>query len=305
MKTSFRSIFCNGKFRLFAIGIAIGVAMSVSSNSKADTFEGMDVKVSGKGPAMIFIPGLNSASSVFDSTCDAFKKTYACHQMQLPGFAGQPALQNQDNEYLVTMRNSVEHYIHDKKLGKVVLVGHSLGGTLSLMIAIDAPTAVKKVVIVDALPFYAAIQNPALTADAMRPQAEIMRNVMINQPIEEYNKAAAGNAQAMTNDPTRVPMLVNWMTASDRNTTANAMYDMMTIDLRQSMSSIQQPILVLGAWAAYKQYGATKDSTKAIYTAQYAQAKQVDIRMSETSYHFIPWDDSQWLNEQINDFLKQ
>jgi len=298
------SVFCNPHNRWIAIVIAIVVATSVSSKCKAETFEGMNVKVSGKGPAMIFIPGLNSASEVFDSTCDGFKKTYTCHQLQLPGFAGQPALQNRDKEFLVTTRNSVEHYIHDKKLGKVVLVGHSLGGTLSLMIAIDAPDAVKRVVIVDALPFYAAIQNPALTADAMRPQAETMRNAMINQPIEEYNKAAASNAQAMTNDPARVPKLVNWMTTSDRNTTATAMYDMMTIDLRQSIKSIQQPILVLGAWAAYKQYGSTKDSTKAIYTAQYAQAKQVDIRMSETSYHFIPWDDSQWLIEQINDFLK-
>jgi hypothetical protein len=108
----------------------------------------------------------------------------------------------------------------------------------------------------------------------------------------------------MTNDATRVPTLVKWLTASDRDTTTTAMYDMMTTDLRQSISAIQQPILVLGAWAAYKSYGSTKESTKAIYAAQYAQVKHVEIRMSETSYHFISWDDPQWLNEQINDFIK-
>jgi pimeloyl-ACP methyl ester carboxylesterase len=224
--------------------------------------------------------------------------------LQLPGFAGQPALVNRDKDFLITMRDSVEHYMRQKKLGKVVLIGHSLGGTLSLMIALDAPEAVKQLVIIDALPFFSAAQNPALTVEMARPQAEMMRNAMNNQPIEEYNKNAVSNVQGMTNDSSRLPTLVKWMTTSDRNTTTTAMYELMTTDLRQSISGITQPILVLGAWAAYKPYGSTKESTKAIYTAQYAQAKHVDVRMSETSYHFIPWDDSQWLNEQINDFLK-
>jgi len=305
MKTTFKSMFCNGKFRWFALGIAIGVAMSVSSKSRADTFDGMDLKVTGKGPALIFIPGLNSSSEVFNSTCDAFKKSYTCHQLQLPGFAGQPPLSDLDKDFLITMRNTVEHYIRSKKLDKVVLVGHSLGGTLSLMIAIDAPESIAKVVIVDALPFYPAVQNPALTVEMVRPQAEMMRNAMNAQSIEEYQQNAANSMQGMTNDVSRLPTLTKWMMGSSRGTTTMAMYEMMTTDLRPSIGSIKQPILVLGAWAAYKTFGSTKESTKAFYAAQYAQAKKVDIRMSDTSYHFIPWDDPQWLNEQINDFIKQ
>jgi hypothetical protein len=82
------------------------------------------------------------------------------------------------------------------------------------------------------------------------------------------------------------------------------MYDMMTTDLRQPIAAIQQPILVLGAWAAYKQYGSTKEGTKALYAAQYAQAKNVTVEMADTSYHFIPWDEPQWLVEKIKTFTK-
>jgi len=304
MKTSAKSIFCNKRFRWIAIVIGLVTAISVSNHSKAETFEGVGVKVAGKGVPMIFIPGLNSAAEVFDSTCDAFKKTHACYLLQLPGFASQPPLEN-SNDFLITMRDSVVHYIESKHLKHVVLVGHSLGGTLSLMIAIKAPQLVDKLIIVEALPFYAAIQNPTFTADSMRPQAAIMRDAMKAQSQDEYRKNAINNLHGMSNNPERIATLTNWLDGSDRNTTAQAMYDMMTTDLRQSIGEIKQPLLVLGAWAAYKNYGATKESTKAIYAAQYAQAKNVTIEMAETSYHFIPWDEPQWLAERMNAFLER
>ena len=79
----------------------------------------------------------------------------------------------------------------------------------------------------------------------------------------------------------------------------------MTTDLRGPIAQIKTPTMVLGAWAAYKPYGSTKESTKAIYVAQYQQLPNVDIRMSDTAYHFISWDDPQWLQTQVRDFLSQ
>jgi len=278
--------------------------MSVSNKSRAESFEGMDVKVAGKGSPMIFVPGLNSSSDVFTGTCESLRKEHTCHLLQLPGFAGQPPLNHPDGEYLTTMRDSIIHYIDSRKLKHVVLVGHSLGGTLSLMIAIKAPQLVDKLVIIDALPFYAAVMNPATTAESMRPVAASMRDGMLAAAPDAYRQNGINNLQGMTNNAERLPTLIKWLDGSDRNTTAQAMYDMMTTDLRQPISAIQQPILVLGAWAAYKQYGSTKESTKALYTAQYAQAKNVTVEMADTSYHFIPWDEPQWLVEQIKNFTK-
>lgn len=304
MKTPLKSIFCNPKFRWMAIIVGLVTAISVSNHSHAETFEGMDVKVTGKGAPMIFIPGLNSSSEVFTDTCDVLKKDHTCYLLQLPGFAGQAPLTNLDHGYLNTMRDSVIHLINNKKLKHVTLVGHSLGGTLSLMVAMQPQSSVDKVVIIDSLPFYAAAQNSAATADAMRPVAANIRNGMLSQSAEDYHNGAVANLQGMSNNPDRTATLVKWLDGSDRNTTAQAMYDMMTTDLRQDIASIQQPILVLGAWAAYKNYGSTAESTKAIFAAQYAQAKNVTIEMANTSYHFIPWDEPQWLEQRIKAFLK-
>lgn len=286
-----------------AIIIGVLVALNVSNKSHAESFEGLDVKVEGKGATVIFIPGLNSAASVFSETCAALKAKHQCHLLQLPGFAGNTARTASDKDFLLDMRDRIEHYAQTKKLKKVTLIGHSLGGTLSLMIAQHSPDLVSKVVIVDALPFYSAIQNPAATSESMKPQAEQMRTMMLNQPREDYLKFGAQNLMGMSNNPERIPLLTEWLKTSDSATTANAMYSMMLTDLRKPIANIKAPTLVLGAWAAYKNYGATQESTKAIFTAQYAELKQADIRMSETGYHFLMWDDATWVNQQISEFL--
>ena len=296
-------MFCKKNGGYIAIIIGVLVALSVAHKSQAENFDGLDVKVEGKGAAVIFIPGLNSAASAFTETCAALKAKHQCHLLQLPGFAGNSARAASDKDFLLDMRDRIEHYAQTKKLKKVTLIGHSLGGTLSLMIAQHAPDLAAKVVIIDALPFYSAIQNPTATSESMKPGAQQMRNMMLNQPREDYLKFGAQNLMGMSNNPERLPLLTEWLKTSDSTTTANAMYSMMVTDLRKPIASIKAPTMVLGAWAAYKAYGATQESTKAIFTAQYAELKQVDIRMSETGYHFLMWDDKDWVNQQISEFL--
>lgn len=296
-------MFCKKNGGFIAISIGVLVALFVANKSNAETFEGLDAKVDGKGAAVLFIPGLNSGASVFNETCAAIKSTHQCHLIQLPGFAGQAPVNQTNQDFLISMRDRIEHYISAKKLKKVNLIGHSLGGTLSLMIAQHSPDQIGKIIIIDALPFYPAIQNPAATVELMKPQAEQMRAGMTNQSQEDYVKYGSQNLMGMSKNPNNMPVLTEWLKTSDRATTAAAMYSMMTTDLRKSIADIKAPTMVLGAWAAYQNYGATKESTKAIFTAQYAELKNVDIRMSDAGFHFLMWDDASWVNQQAKEFL--
>lgn len=296
-----------GAFTTIMIAVLASVLSTNQSYSETilpnSTKSTLSVEHKGTGPALIFIPGLNSGTETFRTTCAFFHQNYQCHLLQLPGFAGHPATPGLQQDFLVAMRDEVLAYINAQKLHKVTLVGHSLGGTLSLMLALKAPELIDKIVIVDALPFYPALQNPALTAELMRPQAEQMRAMMNNQSQADYEKNAAANMQGMSNNPARLPLLIEWSKSSDRTTTTQAMVALMTTDLRSDIAALKQPTLVLGAWAAYKAYGSTKDSTAGIYKRQYEKLKNVDIRMSDTGYHFLTWDDGDWVNQQISGFL--
>jgi hypothetical protein len=69
------------------------------------------------------------------------------------------------------------------------------------------------------------------------------------------------------------------------------------------LAHIDRPTLVLGAWAAYAPMGATLDGTRQLFESQYENLKGVQIRMSEHGYHFLMWDDSNWLVAQVKSFM--
>lgn len=267
---------------------------------EAETAIGLTAK--GEGPALVFIAGLNSGSTTFTETCEALVATHRCLLLDLPGFAGQPAA-DLSAGFLEPIRDGVIELLRAQEITGATLVGHSLGGDLAMMIALAAPELAGRLVLIDSLPFYAAIQNPLATAEMMRPQAERMRAQMNAQSDEAYFQAAMMSTAGMTRSEERHAQLNEWTKASDRATTTQAMLDMLTTDLRADIAGIEQPILVLGSWAAYAQYGSTLESTKAVFTTQYSAAPNVDIRMSEAGYHFLTWDDNTWVNAQIGEFL--
>lgn len=284
---------------------AILAVMSASVAHVADAapkpHRDLAVEVVGSGRPVLMIPGLNSSAETWRETCAALQPKVQCHLVQLPGFAGAPAADGAD--FMPAMREQVLDYVRMKKLDRPAIVGHSLGGALALQMAIAAPQSVGPLVIVDSLPFFAGAMNPAATADMVRPMAEGMRAQMLAADEATYARNAEGALAGMTRDPQRLATLKDWGRASDRRTTAQAMYELMTTDLRGEVSKVKSPTLVLGAWAAYAPMGSTKASTANIFRTQYAALDGVRLEMSEGGYHFLMWDDPSWVQSNIRDFL--
>lgn len=287
----------------FAIAalLALGNVTLASAAAPVRNDHGLGVEVIGTGSPLIMIPGLNSAADTWRETCAALQPEVQCHLLQLPGFAGQPAVAN--DAFLDTMRDRVLAYVDALGLRSPVVIGHSLGGLLALKMALKSPQAFSRLIIVDSLPFFPAAQNPAATVASVTPMAEGMRQSMQAADDESFFRNGQAALAGMSRSPERVKTLAEWGRASDRATTTQAMYELMTTDLRADIKAIHTPTLVLGAWAAYAPYGATRESTEAIFRSQYAALDGVRIEMSETGYHFLMWDDPQWLQSQVRAFL--
>ena len=260
------------------------------------------VRVVGKGRPMLLIPGLNCPGAVWDEAVAHYQKQYQCHVISLAGFAGTAPTAVSD-PLLTAVRDQLLAYINTQKLERPVIMGHSLGGFLALWMSSVQPAATGPLVIVDSLPFLPAAQNPTATVEAIRPQAAAMRVQMKSgpTPMAARRQMLAG----MVTDTARMTLIGRWGAASDPATTGQAMYDMYTTDLRADVARIQQPVLVLGAWAAYQAMGATKESTKSVFTQQYAKLPQTRIEMSEAGRHFLMYDDTAWFFAQTDAFLKQ
>lgn len=287
--------------RIARLAAALALAVTAVAGQAAERFQDLQIEVVGSGRPVLMVPGLNSAGGVWTETCAALQPQVQCHIVQLPGFAGAPAAATAN--YLEGMRDRLLAYADERKLERPVLLGHSLGGALALMAAAEAPARFDRVVLVDSLPFLAALRNPAATAETARQATAGMREQMLKAPAEQWEAQTRATAPGMTRAAAGREKVIAWGLASDRATTAQAMAELWSVDLRPLLPRIETPVLVLGSWAAFQPMGATLDSTRRIFATQYAGLKGVDIRMSQAGFHFLMWDDPSWLVGEVKGFL--
>lgn len=285
---------------LFGAAVAIVTALYVSRSEAAPTeFRDLRVEVVGQGRPVLMIPGLNSAASTWEPTCAALQPGVQCHVVQLPGFAGAPAVAT--DHFMHGMRDRLLAYLDERKLERPVVMGHSLGGVLALQMAAEKPGRIERLVIVDSLPFLAGLRG--MSPEAAKGAAAAMRQQMLSASKEQWEAGSRQGSLGMSRNPANNERVAGWSLASDRATSAQAMSELWGEDLRPLLPRITAPTLVLGAWAAFEPMGSTLDSTKKIFETQYAGLKGARVAMSQRGYHFLMWDDADWLVGEVKSFL--
>ncbi|MBX7224131.1 MAG: alpha/beta hydrolase [Blastocatellia bacterium] len=284
---------------LLAIATESAQAQTPTAPKTRSSFK---VEVTGKGKPMILIPGLSSSGEVWKDTVAHYSKHYECHVLTLAGFAGEPAI---DGPFLETVRTDLAAYIRTKKLEKPVIVGHSLGGFLALWLATQEPSLPGRLVIVDSLPFLPGAMTATATPDSMKPQAEMMRNMIGNQTPEQWKafQQSSPFLKSMIRDQEKIALAAKWGIDSTPKAVGQAMFEMYTIDLREEVAKIQVPTLVMGTWIGLGPQ-ATKESVTTVFQTQYAKIKNHKLLISDTARHFIMFDDPEWMFQAIDGFLK-
>ena len=261
-----------------------------------------DVEVTGKGTPVLMIPGISSSGDVWDETVEALNKDYECHVVTLPGFAGQPPIEKEN--YLTFVGDELITYLKGKKLKKPVVMGHSLGGFLTLYIGSKEPELASRLVVVDGLPYLGAVQNPQATPETSKSMAEMMKRNIEMQTPEQYEAMQPMMLKTMMKADEDIEVVMEWGRKSHTPTVAQAMYELYQIDLREEVSNINAPTLVLGAWIGYKDYGVTKEMTEMSYQHQYRNLQNVQIEMTDEGKHFIMWDDPDFYFEKVKNLFE-
>lgn len=269
------------------------------------SFDSFNVTVTGEGKTIIFIHGYASGKTVWDETVDYLKSDFQCHVIQMAGFAGKDPIKAE--KYLLKLKNDIAEYIRSNNLEKVIIVGHSMGGFLALWLTSDYPDLVSKVVSVDGVPYLSAIYNTDATPESQMDFAKKSFNY-------DNNFVPSGNVMtdeqlkqmftAMTIHEDKISVLLEWTKKSDVPTLNQTMFEMMTTDIRENVKKIDVPVLVLGAWIAYKGYGATRESTFKLYQLQFENVNNCTIKLTNKGKHFIMWDDFEWYSSTIKEFLQ-
>lgn len=238
------------------------------------------VKVSGQGLSVIFIPGLACPGEIWAPTLAKFPNIQA-HVISLAGFGGVPPVAA--DPFLPQVRDEIIAYIRAQKLERPVIVGHSLGGTLALWIAQTAPDLVGRLVVVDALPFLPAMMNPAATVESMKPQVAAMAKMTPQSGAAFAEHQQKVVIPSMVKSPENVQRIAQLTGKSDGATVGRAMGELMTTDLRASIAGIKCPVLVLGAAADR----GPKEGVRGIFELQYKALPGYRLQLFDDARHFL------------------
>ena len=257
----------------------------------------------GKGPDVILIPGLSSSRDVYAAEAKLLTGNYRLHLIQIAGFSGDPAGPNATGPILAPVVEQLHQYIVTNKLQHPAIIGHSLGGLLGLMLADAHPEDVGKLLIVDSLPFYALVFAPEATVDAVKPQADAMRNQMIAASPDVYAAMANQTAGYLVLNPDARKLVAASSIASDRTVMANAMYEDLVTDLRPQLATIKTPATLLYPFDAS---AVGPDTTKidTVYTSAYSTMPNLKIHRIDDSRHFIMYDQPAAFDKAVQTFLK-
>lgn len=247
-----------------------------------------EVEVSGQGQPVIFIPGLATPGAIWQPVVDELHGAYQCHVISLAGFGN--VKPTATNPFLPRVRDELIAYIRAEKLNHPVIVGHSLGGFLALALAETAPELPSRLVIVDALPFLPAIMNPAATPETVRLQVAPMIAQMAESTPQQFTNIEHEAITPMVTSPANVAKVVALTETSDPKTTARALNELMTTDLRPGLGKITCPVLVLAALADKLAF-APKETVMANYRKQYEGLRDARFIGIDDARHFIMVDD--------------
>lgn len=258
------------------------------------------VEVRGQGPDVILIPGLASSRAVWDDTARRLEGRYRLHIIQVNGFAGQPAGLNASGPVVAPLIDAIDAYIRGEKLDHPAVIGHSMGGFSALALAAAYPEDVGKVMVVDALPFFSVLFDPAATPETVEPRAAAFKAQMLSLSKEQFDASQPRVMAGLAKTPAAQALAAQWAIASDRQVMAQATYDIMTSDMRPSLADIRVPVTVVYA----RDDAMGPGRADALYRTSYAALPGVKLVPIDGGFHFIMLDQPEAFAAAVEAFLE-
>ncbi|MBL8544244.1 MAG: alpha/beta hydrolase [Hyphomonadaceae bacterium] len=296
------------RFIIAAIAAAVlsacATVPSATPAAEAFTSDRISVVTRGQGPDVIFIPGLSSHRDVWADTAAVLEGRYRVHLVQINGFAGFAAGANAEGPVAAPAAEEIARYIETQHLDHPAVVGHSMGGTMGMMLAARHPDSVGKLMVVDMFPWMGAMFGPpGASVDRVRPVADQMRAQMLAAPSGAGNGMLEQMIAGMVRTESARAQQVEYARQSNRATVANAFHELIVTDLRPELANIRAPMTVL--YVIPPQMPITPEQYEAYMRASYANAPNARLTRVEDSYHFIMIDQRERFIREVEHFLAE
>lgn len=273
--------------------IFIWLFVAILGSTNLFSQSSFQVTTKGNGEPVLFFPGFGCTGQVWNETVAQVSKTNKCFIFTFAGFGDAPAIKS---PWFATIKSDLEKYILKNKLEKSTLIGHSIGGTLSLWLASSHPEWFNNIILVDALPASAALMMPNYKGEVI-PYDNLQSKNMLNMSDADFQNSNNQSVRYMCNNKEKQKLIASWMNKSDRKTYVYGYIDMLNLDLRNDISKIKTQVTILAA---------TNPSLEIVtktYKKQYENLPTATILYAENSAHFVMFDQPEWFLKQITEII--
>ncbi|MGD9966060.1 MAG: alpha/beta fold hydrolase [Hyphomonadaceae bacterium] len=262
----------------------------------------ISVVTRGAGPDVILIPGLSSSRDVWTTTAEALDDRYRVHLVQLNGFAGAPVGGAGEGPVSAPAAEELARYIRESGLERPAVIGHSMGGTIGMMLAARHPDAVGKLMVVDMFPFMGQMFGGAdATPESVTPIADQIRAAMRAVPEGVVSEQSRAAINAMVRTESARPQIIEHARLSDKAVSANAFHELIVTDLRPELTNIRAPLTVL--YVIPPNLPFAPEQYEGFMRASYASLPNARIVRIDDSWHFIMIDQFDRFMGEVNTFL--
>jgi pimeloyl-ACP methyl ester carboxylesterase len=259
------------------------------------------VTTEGEGSDVVLIHGLASTAKVWKGTVERVPG-HRYHLIQIAGMGATPPGGNAQGAVVAPVAEEIARYIREEKLKDPALIGHSMGGTIAMMVAARHPESVARLMVVDMHPFIGQMfGGVSATSDSVRPIADAMRARSAKATPEERSAERERSINGMINTVSERAGPLEDSRASNPDEVANAFSELIVTDLRPELSAIKAKTTVLyvtPAGAPFKD-----EQMDAIYKAAYAPLEGVELKRVPKSAHFIMIDQPDAFADDVKAFL--
>lgn len=241
------------------------------------------VTVRGSGRDVLLIPGLASGPGIWNGVLGAVPG-YRFHLVQVRGFAGLAPEANASGPLVQPLADEIARYITMSGLKRPAIVGHSMGGTLAMMLGLKGVAG--RVMVVDMLPAGAAMVGG--TASGLGFLADQLGGYLTGTVAgRRYLAQIVGQAPGAK--------------GSDPDVIASALRDLANIDLGPQLARLSVPLEVVYAVGADREQAAIIASR---FRAAYAPKKDALLRAIGPSGHMVMADQPVRFHAVLGTFLK-
>ena len=235
---------------LFSLLFFVAVAAPLEATAQTSVFrsERIIVETRGRGPDIVFIPGLGSTGAAWRSTADRLDDRYRVHLITLRGFGQTDIGANVNGGLSGPAANEIRRYIQAQNLSRPALIGHSLGGQIALRVAADMGDGVGRVMVVDSSPFFPALVDSRATSEQIEPLARLgyQALMLFGDKALQTQVSALGGDLGLAGD-----MVFDGLglQGGDRRVLAQGLYEALTVDLRLRLREVAAPVTVVYGWS--------------------------------------------------------